>query len=57
MNKLKEKPHMIISLDAEKVFDKNPTLLHDKSLGEIRDTRDISIKRLRNESENQHPLQ
>ena len=32
---------MIISSDAEKVFDKNPTFLHDKDLGEINDTRNI----------------
>ena len=32
---------MIISLDAEKCFDKYPTSLQDKSPGEIRDTRDI----------------
>ena len=32
---------MIISLDAENVFDKNPTPLHNKSPREIRDTRDI----------------
>jgi hypothetical protein len=37
-NKLKEKtPNMIISLDAEKACDKNPTPLHDRSPGEIRD--------------------
>jgi hypothetical protein len=33
LNKLKDKNHMIISLDAEKAFDKNPTPIHDKSLG------------------------
>ena len=32
---------MIISLDAEKAIDKNPTLLHVKSLGEIRDAGNI----------------
>ena len=30
INKLKEKHHMIILLDAEKAFDKNLTPLHDK---------------------------
>jgi len=32
---------MIISLDAEKGFDKNPTPLHDKSLRMIRNSRPI----------------
>ena len=32
---------MFISFDAEKSSDKNPIPLHDKSPGEIRDTRDI----------------
>jgi hypothetical protein len=32
---------MIISLDAEKNFDKNPTPLYDKSLREINDKMDI----------------
>jgi hypothetical protein len=41
INKLKDKNHMIISLDAEKAFDKNPTFLHDKSLGKIRNSRPI----------------
>ena len=27
----KKKPHMIISIDAEKAFDKNPTSFHDKN--------------------------
>ena len=31
-----------MSLDAEKVFDKNPTPLHVKSLGETRDRKHIS---------------
>jgi hypothetical protein len=38
---VKEKKHTIISLDAEKVFEKNLTPLQDKSLREIMDTRDI----------------
>jgi hypothetical protein len=38
INKLKDKNHMIISLDAEKAFDK---ILHDKSLGKIRNSRPI----------------
>ena len=29
MNKLNDKNHMIISLDAEKAFEKNPTLVRD----------------------------
>ena len=37
----KTKKHMIISLDAEKAFDKNPIPLHDKSLGKIRNSRPI----------------
>jgi hypothetical protein len=40
-NKLKGKKSMIISLDVEKAFDKNPTPLHDKSLGKIRNSRSI----------------
>jgi hypothetical protein len=32
---------MIISLDAEKAFEKNPTLIHDKSLEKIRNSRPI----------------
>jgi hypothetical protein len=39
INKLKDKNHMIISLDAEKAFDKNPTTIHDKSLGKISNSR------------------
>jgi hypothetical protein len=41
INKLKDKDHMIISLDDEKAFEKNPTPLHDKSLGKIRNSRPI----------------
>ena len=33
---------MIISLDAEKEFDKNSAPLYDESLGEIRDTKNVS---------------
>lgn len=40
INKLKDKNYMILSLDVEKVFDKNPTPIPDKSPGEIRATRD-----------------
>jgi hypothetical protein len=32
---------MIIPLDAEKAFDKNLTLIHDKTLGKIRNPRSI----------------
>jgi hypothetical protein len=39
INKLKEKNHMIISLDAENAFEKNLTLIHDKSLGKFRNSR------------------
>jgi hypothetical protein len=41
INKLKDKNHIILSLDAKKAFDKNPTPLHDKSLGKIRNSRPI----------------
>jgi hypothetical protein len=41
INKLKTKNHMIIPVDAEKSFDKNPTSIHDKSLGKIRNSRHI----------------
>jgi hypothetical protein len=41
INKLKDKNHMIISFDAEKAFDKNPTPIHDKSLGKIRNSRPL----------------
>jgi hypothetical protein len=41
INKLKNKNHIIILLDAEKAFDKNPTPLHDKSFGKIRNSRPI----------------
>ena len=35
------KTHMIISLDAEKAFEKYPTPLHDKSLATIKNLRPI----------------
>jgi hypothetical protein len=38
----KDKNHIIISIDAEKAFDKNPTSLHGKSPEENRDKRYIS---------------
>jgi hypothetical protein len=41
INKLKDKNHMIISLDAEKALDKNRTPIHDKSLVKIRKSRPI----------------
>lgn len=31
INRLKDRNHVIISVDAERAFDKNPTSLHDKS--------------------------
>lgn len=42
INKQKETAHvhMVISLDAGKGIDKNPKLLHDKTLGEVSDRRD-----------------
>jgi hypothetical protein len=40
INKLKEKNHMIIWLDAEKA-QQDPTPIHDKSLGMIRNSRPI----------------
>lgn len=36
---MKDKNHMLNTLDAEKTFDKNSTLLHDKRPGKISDTR------------------
>jgi hypothetical protein len=33
---------MTISLDAEKALEKNPTPLHDKSLGKIKNSRPIA---------------
>ena len=41
INKLKDKKHMIISLDAEKAFDKNLTPIYDRSLGKMRNSRPI----------------
>ena len=41
INKLKEKNHMIISLDAEKAFDKMLLSIYDKGVEEIGDTRII----------------
>jgi len=41
INKLKDKNHMIISLDAENAFDKNLTPLHDKIPGKIKNSRSI----------------
>jgi hypothetical protein len=32
---------MIFSLDAEKAFDKNPTPIHGKSLGKIKNSKPI----------------
>ena len=56
INKFKDKNHMIISLDAEKAFDKNPTALHDKSLGKIRNSRRIPKHNKSNihQTSNQH---
>ena len=41
INKLKEKRHTIISLNAEKSIWRNPTPFHDKSLGKISNLRSI----------------
>jgi hypothetical protein len=41
INKLKEKSHMIILLDTEKSYEKNPTPLYDENLGKIRNSRPI----------------
>jgi hypothetical protein len=41
INKLKDKNHMIISLDAEKEFNKVQHPFHDKSFGKIRNSRPI----------------
>jgi hypothetical protein len=38
----KKTSHIIILLGAEKAFDKNSKFIHDKSLIEIRDTRDMT---------------
>ena len=42
INKLKDKNHMIISTDAEKVFDKKSTAIYDKNSPERRHRRNIS---------------
>ena len=49
---------MIISLDAEKAFDKNPTSLYNKNHEEIRGTRDILQHNKGNlqQSHSQHQL-
>jgi hypothetical protein len=39
--KKKKNQHMTLSLYVENACDKNPTPLHDKRLGEIRDRRPI----------------
>ena len=36
INRIKDKNHMIISIDAEKLFDKNPTHFHDKNTQQTR---------------------
>lgn len=40
ISRLKDKNRMIISLDVEKAFEKNPIAFHDKSPGEPRDMKD-----------------
>ena len=41
INKLKNKSRMIISIDAEKAFDKNSTSIYDKNSPESRNRRNI----------------
>jgi hypothetical protein len=41
INKLKDKNHMIISLDAENAFDKVQHPFNDESFGKIRNSRPI----------------
>ena len=41
INKLKNKTHIIISIDAEKAFDKNSTFIYDKIAPESRNKRNI----------------
>ena len=41
INKLKDKNHMIISVDAEKAFDKNSTPIYDKHPPESRHRGDL----------------
>ena len=41
INKLKDKIHMIISIDSEKAFDKIQTPIYDKNSPESRHRRDI----------------
>ena len=41
INKLKNKTHIIISIDAEKAFDKNSTSIYDKNPPETRNRRNI----------------
>ena len=41
INKLKNKNHIIISIDAEKAFEKNVTSIYDKNSSESRNRRNI----------------
>jgi hypothetical protein len=41
IKKIKDKNHMIILIDSEKAFGKNPTPIHDNRLGKIRNSRPI----------------
>jgi hypothetical protein len=56
INKLKDKNHMIISLDAEKVFDKIQHPIHNKSLGMIKNSRPMPKHNKSNiqQTSNQH---
>lgn len=51
-----KKIHIIMSLDAEKVFEKNSTPLHIKSLGKVRESRHIPEHNKSNieQANNQH---
>ena len=44
VNRIRDKNHIIISLDAEKAFDKNSTSLYNKSPGEVQETYINTIK-------------
>ena len=55
--KLKDKNHMIISLDAEKAFDKIQHPFHDKSHGKIRNSMPITKHNKSNVQQTSHQYQ